>query len=354
MAGPYRIGIIGLGGMGKGYHKVLAASDRYELAYVCDLDDEKLAYVRRETPAVTVTKDAEDLFVDESLDVVGIFTLADIRPRFLRRALATGKHVIAEKPIASPVAEEWALLKEIEASDRMVAVNLFNRSAWYHREIQAVIDRGEIGSLGVLRVHHMTPGLMPTEGHQPEGPPFHDCGMHYIDVARWYAGAEYQSWHAQGLRMWGWEDPWWVSAHGSFENGVVFDVTQGFVYGQLAKEKVNACGLEAIGSLGVIRMRHDFETVTIEVRGVTESHTKEGPYGGKKLDVLCETFARSLDAGTNLGFPEARDSVIASQVSQEMLEAATVAAPVIGSPEEMERILAHRAALRANQGNPFG
>jgi myo-inositol 2-dehydrogenase/D-chiro-inositol 1-dehydrogenase len=26
--------------------------------------------------------------------------------------------------------------------------------------------------------------------------------MHYVDLARWYAGSDYAAWHAQGLRVW--------------------------------------------------------------------------------------------------------------------------------------------------------
>jgi predicted dehydrogenase len=37
---------------------------------------------------------------------------------------------------------------------------------------------------------------MPDEEHGPEGPPFHDCGMHYIDLARWYANSEIERWDA--------------------------------------------------------------------------------------------------------------------------------------------------------------
>ena len=103
----------------------------------------------------------------------------------------------------------------------------------------------------------MTPGHMPTEGHEPEGPPFHDCGMHYVDVARWYAKSEYKSFHAQGLRMWNHKDPWWVQAHGTFDNGVVFDITQGFVYGHLATDKTHNCYVDLVGTTGIARMRHD-------------------------------------------------------------------------------------------------
>jgi myo-inositol 2-dehydrogenase/D-chiro-inositol 1-dehydrogenase len=86
--------------------------------------------------------------------------------------------------MGADVATEWQLVREIEASDRLVAVNLFNRNAWYHQEIQQFIRAGEIGALAVIRICHMIPGHMPAEGHDPEGPPFYDCGMHYVDLAR--------------------------------------------------------------------------------------------------------------------------------------------------------------------------
>lgn len=346
----YRIGIIGLGGMGSGYLKTLAAGERWNVVSVCDLRRERLDWAKSLLPEVRTTHNAADITMSRDLDVVGLFTLADARPDLMRAALSHGKHIIAEKPIADSVETEKALLDDIEASDRIVAVNLFNRNAWYHEEIRKFIRTGEIGDLAIVAISHQTPGLMPTEGHQPEGPPFHDCGMHYVDVARWYADSEYDHWHAQGLRMWGWPDPWWVNAHGHFANGIVFNITQGFVYGQQAETKVNHCGLEAIGTKGVVRMQHDFHTVRIEFHGINKTATREGPYGGKKLDVLCERFAQALDSGDAGHLPSARDSVIASEVSQAMLDAARQApSPCIGIPEEMEQILEHRRKLKSQK-----
>jgi predicted dehydrogenase len=352
MGREYRIGIIGLGLMGRRYFDHLQGSTRWELAWVCDRDQQKLEwaahYAQRPPGGMRLTTDAGELFEDPLVDAVGIFTLADVRPRLIRQALAAGKHVIAEKPLAATPEEEWRLVEEIEASDRFVAVNLFNRLAWYHHDVLDFIRRGEIGELAVVRISHQTPGLMPTEGHAPEGPPFHDCGMHYVDVARWYAGSEYAQWHSQGVRVWAWPDPWWVTAHGSFENGVAFEIVQGFTYGQLAATKTQNCSLEALGTLGLVRMHHDFRELTIEYHGIETTERKAGPYGGKKLDVLCDVFARSLDAGRNLGFPLPRDSAIASQVAQEMLDFATLNnSPVVGNRQEMERILSHREELRS-------
>jgi predicted dehydrogenase len=199
MSNAYRIGVIGLGHMGKRYVRILKASARWQLVWACDRNPHNLTWAQQQAGDVRVSSDADDLLNDASLDVVGVFTLADVRPRLIELALAAGKHVIAEKPLAATTAEEWRLLEQIEASDRLVAVNLFNRSAWYHHEIQRFMAQGEIGDLAIIRISHQTPGLMPTEGHGPEGPPFHDCGMHYVDLARWYAGSEYDRWHAQGV-----------------------------------------------------------------------------------------------------------------------------------------------------------
>ena len=353
MSRRFRIGVIGFGRMGRGFVAEMLRSDIWEVVHICDAWEPSRTVARQVAPKAIVGGDTEAVFKDKSLDVVGLFTLADARPALLRRALKEKLHVIAEKPLAADVATEWKLLKEIEASDRLVAVNIFNRNAWYHQDIVKFIRSGQIGELAIVRVCHMTPGHMPTEGHDPEGPPFHDCGMHYVDVARWYANSEYANWHAQGVRMWSHKQPWWVQAHGTFANGVVFDITQGFIYGHLAQDKVHNCYVEAIGTKGVARMTHNFKTATIELHGVTDTVRRSAPFGDKKLDVMINLFGRSLLAGKNLGFPVARDSVIASEVSWAMLnDAIKNSPPAVGTSREMQEILEHRRSLRDGYGLP--
>ena len=348
-----RAGILGYGRMGRGFAAAMQASDFWDVAAVYDICTSARTLARERLPNATIYDHPDAIFRDPSIDAVGLFTLADARPEQIRQSLAHHKHVLAEKPIAADAATEWQLVREIEASDRFVAVNLFNRNAWYHKDIQRFIAEGEIGQLAIIRVCHMTPGHMPLEGHGPEGPPFHDCGMHYVDVARWYAQSEYHSWHAQGIRMWDYKEPWWVQAHGTFANGVVFDITQGFVYGHLAKEQPHNCYVDAIGSKGVARMRHDFVNATVELYGVNHTLQKTGAFNDKKLDVMVDVFARSILAGKNLGFPQARDSVIASEVSWAMLnDAISNDPPARGTPQEMHQILEHRRCLVNGFGLP--
>ena len=348
-----RVGVVGYGRMGRGFVAAMQQSDYWDIVAVADTNAASRELAGKTIPGAKVVSDAEVIFNDPHIDVVGLYTLADARPAMIRRALAAKKHVMAEKPIGADIKTEWSLLKEIEASDRLVGVNMFNRNAWYHKEIQAFIAEGEIGELAIIRVSHMTPGHMPGEGHEPEGPAFHDCGMHYVDVARWYAQSEYDRFHAQGIRMWNHKDPWWVQVHGNFKNGVVFDITQGFVYGQLAKEKTHNCYVDCIGTKGVARMRHNFIDATIECHGVNTTMHKSANFNDKKLDVFVDTFARSIISGKNLGVPQARDSVIASEVAWNMLhDAIKNSPPVKGTKKEMDDILKHRRSLRSGFGLP--
>lgn len=179
-----KIGVIGFGGMGKGTCTALAQSQDRDLVAIADLNPNTRRKAKEEHPTARILDDGLKIIEDPSIDAVAITTLADARPHLLRQALARNKHVWAEKPLAASIEEEEALLEEIEACDRQVAVNLFNRNAWYHETIKAFIASGEIGDLACIRVRHFTPGRLPHQGHAPEGPPFHDCGTHYVDVAR--------------------------------------------------------------------------------------------------------------------------------------------------------------------------
>ena len=144
-----------------------------------------------------------------------------------------------------------------------------------------------------------------------------------------------------------------MQAHGTFANGVVFDITQGFIYGHLAKEQPHNCYVDAIGTKGVARMRHDFTTATVELYGIHQTWQKTAPFNDKKLDVMVDVFGRSILAGKNLGFPQARDSVVASEVSWAMLnDASANVPPVRGTPQEMQQILEHRRRLVNGFGLP--
>lgn len=348
-----KIGIIGLGRMGRFYLDEMKKSEKWNIAYICDVNPE----VRKEAEGLApegtrIVADEQVIFEDESVQAVGLFTLADQRLSQIEKAVRYDKHVIAEKPIADSIEREWQAVKLVENSSIIATVNLYLRNAWYHHVLKQFVESGEIGELAIIRICHMTPGLAPGEGHEYEGPAFHDCGMHYVDIARWYAGCEYETWHAQGMRMWSYKDPWWLQCHGTFQNGIVFDITQGFVYGQLAKDQTHNSYTDLIGTKGIARMTHDFKTAVVELHGVTRTERIERPYGGKNIDVLCDLFARRiLEGKLSPDLPPMRDSAIASGYAWKFLQDATMhTLPAIGDNATLEEIRQRRRTMTNGYG----
>ena len=232
-----KVGIIGFGRMGRFYWEAMTKSDRWNIAYICDTNPESRQLAKKLSPNSIILEDNQKIFEDESVQVVGLFTLADSRLEQIEKAIRYGKHIIAEKPVADTMENEWKVVEMTENTNLISTVNLYLRNSWYHNLMKEYIQQGEIGELAIIRICHMTPGLAPGEGHEYEGPAFHDCGMHYVDITRWYAECDYRTWNAQGVNMWNYKDPWWVQCHGTFQNGVVFYINKGFFYGQINKDQ---------------------------------------------------------------------------------------------------------------------
>lgn len=348
-----KVAIIGFGRMGQMYCKEMQYSGEWDILYICDTNPDAREKARNIVPASTrIVSDEDILFNDPQVEVVGLFTLANSRKEQIEKAVRTHKHIIAEKPIADTQEKELEAVNLTEHADIFSTVNLYLRNAWYHQAMKQFIQEGEIGELAILRICHMTPGLAPGEGHEHEGPAFHDCGMHYVDIARWYAESNYKTWNAQGIRMWDYKDPWWIQCHGTFHNGVVFDITQGFVYGQLSKDQTHNAYTDIIGTKGIVRMTHDFKTATVELHGVNRTLCLQQPFGGKNLDKLCKQMAASIRSGIRDNrLPSLRDSIEASHYAWSFLEDARHnCLPSIGNLQTLEEIRERRKHMKNGYG----
>ena len=346
------VGIIGFGRMGRFYLQEMQKSGRWNIAYICDINPKSRELAKKISPESKVIKNEQEIFDDKTVEVVGLFALADSRKEQIEKAISCGKHVISEKPIADTIEREWEAVRISENTPLFSTVNLYLRNSWYHKLIKEFIQKGEIGEMAILRICHLTPGLAPGEGHEYEGPSFHDCGMHYVDIARWYADCDFKTWNAQAVRMWNYKDPWFLQCHGTFENGVVFDITQGHVYGQLSKVQTHNSYIDIIGTKGIVRMTHDFNTAVVELHGVTQTIREEKPFGGKNIDVLCDLFADSIASGVrHPNLPMLRESAIASEYAWKFLEdAKSKDLPAIGEMKTLEEIWKRRKTMKNGYG----
>lgn len=136
----------------------------------------------------TVADDIDTLL--DRVDVVDIVTPSGTHAALARRAIARGKHVICEKPLAATAAEASIIVEEAAAAGvRLFPAHVVRYFGEYQR-IKSRIAAGHIGTLAVQRFSRA--------GAAPESPWFfkestgggviRDLMIHDIDQALWFAG----------------------------------------------------------------------------------------------------------------------------------------------------------------------
>ena len=115
------------------------------------------------SPTSKIISDEQEIFNDDSVQAVGLFTLADSRKDQIEKAIQSKKHIISEKPVADTIDKEWEVVDLVEKSDIISTVNLYLRNSWYHQIMKQFIEEGEIGELAILRICPIRPNpIKPT------------------------------------------------------------------------------------------------------------------------------------------------------------------------------------------------
>jgi predicted dehydrogenase len=152
------LGVVGNGG--RGYYLTQRAfagnRGRFQIGAICDtystnLNREK-DYVQTEgknTPRTFV--DYKDLLADKSIDAVIIATPEHLHHRMLLDALAAGKHVYVEKPLAHTVEEDQEIMKVVAKSKSVIQVGTQNRSNSLYQMARTMVNQGLIGDCHYVR-----------------------------------------------------------------------------------------------------------------------------------------------------------------------------------------------------------
>ncbi len=149
MGGPVRIALIGAGAFARKAHapSLLELGDTVQIAAVYSRTRASAQTVADSLPyPVEVYTEVDALLFNRSVEAVDVVLPAPLLPAMVLKALAAGKHVISEKPIASTVAEGQALIaRSRTCGDRvwMVAEN------WrYEEAFQVAAEAIRAGRIG--------------------------------------------------------------------------------------------------------------------------------------------------------------------------------------------------------------
>jgi len=153
-----QMGWIGSGG--RGYYLMQRAyagspSD-INIVGVCDTFSGNLArgkdlIASKQGSSPKTFQDYKDLLADKSIEAVVIATPEHLHYRMLLDALAAGKHVYLEKPLAHTVEEAQEIRRLSLKTNRIVQVGTQNRSNSLYQMAKTMINQGLIGECHYVR-----------------------------------------------------------------------------------------------------------------------------------------------------------------------------------------------------------
>jgi predicted dehydrogenase len=189
---PLRAGVIGYGYTGKIHVQAYLAQPGARLIGVADSQNERLNDL---PPGVRAYLRYQDL-IESDIDAVSICLPTHLHCKIAIEALACGKHVLVEKPIAVNLEEAHCMLRAAKAAGRTLYVGMTHRFYPELREAKKLIDDGEIGSIVAcndcvlenLGFLNLPPWYLQRE--YAGGGVALTSGIHLIDRLRWFTGDE--------------------------------------------------------------------------------------------------------------------------------------------------------------------
>jgi len=144
-APPLRIGVIGYGYWGPNLVRNFAAGPRTRVVAIAEAAPERRQAAAVTVPHIRCVAEADPVIGDPEVDAVVIATPIFTHHALARAALAAGKHVLVEKPLAPSLAEAEELAELAARAGRVLMVDHTFVYTSAVRKIAELIAAGELG-----------------------------------------------------------------------------------------------------------------------------------------------------------------------------------------------------------------
>ncbi|MBR3943139.1 MAG: Gfo/Idh/MocA family oxidoreductase [Clostridia bacterium] len=149
-----RLGGIGFGRAGYGMHlkELEGKEEMFTYSAVCDIDPERLGWMKEKYPECKTYSCAEDLVEDPDVDVVIVSTRSCDHFKHAKTALEAGKIVFLEKPMSVNY-EEAKLLMELgeKTGERKLFIRHNRRFEARFMQVNKIIESGILGDVYLIR-----------------------------------------------------------------------------------------------------------------------------------------------------------------------------------------------------------
>ena len=210
-----RVGIIGLGVMGRNHARILDELDQAELVAVCDQSPEALSWAKKHH--LGGHRSYRQMLDNEHLDAVTVAVPTRFHREVGMAALEKGLHVLMEKPIAANLDEARELVEEAKRRNTVFAVGHVERFNPGVREMKRRLVAGEVGR--VFQIQTRREGPFPARIRDVGA--VIDLATHDLDVMRFLLESEVERVYAETERRIHTEHEDMLDALLRFENGVV-------------------------------------------------------------------------------------------------------------------------------------
>jgi myo-inositol 2-dehydrogenase/D-chiro-inositol 1-dehydrogenase len=197
VASPLRIGVIGVGRIGRMHAEILARRiPGAALGGVYDVSAGNARAVAADL-GVPVAGSIDDLLHGD-VDAVAICTSTDTHADLLVAAARAGKPVFCEKPVSLDLGEVDRALGEVERAGVPFQVGFNRRFDPAHQAVRDAVAAGTIGAPHLVRISSRDPMPPPIEYVRVSGGIFLDMTIHDFDMARYVTGSEVVEVFARG------------------------------------------------------------------------------------------------------------------------------------------------------------
>ncbi|MCW5977915.1 MAG: Gfo/Idh/MocA family oxidoreductase [Bryobacteraceae bacterium] len=244
-----RAGVIGHGYTGKLHASAWLANPHAALTAVADSDASRLAGL----PAGVRGYSAYEQLLADDLDAVSICLPTHLHAEATLEALARGKHVLLEKPIADNLRDARRMLMAAKAKGLTFYVGMTHRFYPELREAKAQIDAGAIGEIVAANdcvLEHLGFLNVPQwylEKKFAGGGAALTSGVHLVDRLRWFLGDDVRAVAGRAGNSYFGAD---VEDSGQmflyFRSGLSAQITFAF----MREEHPLVCDLQVIGTRG--------------------------------------------------------------------------------------------------------
>jgi myo-inositol 2-dehydrogenase / D-chiro-inositol 1-dehydrogenase len=278
-----KIGIIGIGRIGKLHAENLIRIPQVEISAISDIFVDNVKEWAQNMGINTITKDYQEIINNPDIHAVFICSPTNTHAQIIKDAARAGKHIFCEKPVSFSLEETIEALKVVEKTGVKLQVGFNRRFDHNFKKVHDTVKAGIIGKPQIVKITSRDPEPPSAEYIKNSGGMFMDMTIHDFDIARYVTGSEVVEVYVQGACLidpvfedFGDVDTAIITL--KFENGAigVIDNSRKAVYGYDQR-------VEVLGSKGSITTNNDYPNTA-------EISTVDGVFKEKPLYFFLERY----------------------------------------------------------------